>query len=114
MNNLERAKNAYKKLSENNQEDTLLDFVTLIDEFTGEYYKVEKALNNKKIIVLAGNFYEYQDFVTKSGIPSSKFIYGDYAPKIMGVEAEKVIEVGNFYQRGDAYELRMLADSRVR
>lgn len=83
-----------------------------------DYYRNERFYagkgNEKKIIVLAGNYTQYMEYVQSTKIPASKFVYADNPSKLMGYEAEEVIETGTFSRRLDAVELRMLANSRIR
>lgn len=68
----------------------------------------------KKIIVLAGNFYEFQNYIRFQIEPISRFVYGDFPHKIDGIEASRVDIVGTFYNRSDAGKLEELAKSRIR
>ena len=68
----------------------------------------------KKIIVLAGSREQFERYLDDNGLTDSEAIYGYHADRILGIEASKVVEVGTFYERNDAYELRQLAESRVR
>ena len=88
MNNLEKAKLALKNLSFMN--------------------------SDKKIIVIAGNHEQFEDYVRGSTIPREKFVYASSAYDIMGIRASEVILYGTYEWRKDVYELRKLAESRVR
>jgi hypothetical protein len=69
----------------------------------------------KKIIVLAGNFREFNIFL--EAVPAeekNRYIYADFPDRIMGIEAEKVLEIGTCYKKPNHYKLLDLARTRVR
>jgi hypothetical protein len=69
----------------------------------------------KKIIVLAGNYSEFVRHMHAVGAAErDRLIYADTPIKIAGCEAERVDEVGTFYERKDAFEMRQLANSRIK
>lgn len=67
----------------------------------------------KKIIVLAGNFEEFNHYLKENNLNSNEAIYGDHPTKIMGVRASKVVTTGTFYYDKKADKLEELALSRV-
>lgn len=68
----------------------------------------------KKIIVLAGSRQQFEEYLAENGLTDSEAVYGYHPERMMGIEASKVVEIGTFYERNDRYELRKLADSRIR
>lgn len=67
----------------------------------------------KKIIVLAGNYGEFQRLIWDYPEPE-KYIYGENPEKLFRIEAERVMIIGTFWERKDAGKLKEIADSRVR
>ena len=68
----------------------------------------------KKIIILAGNFEQFNRALEERGLTDREAVYG-YCPNVMrGIEASEVIEVGTFYEHPRAFELREEALYRVR
>jgi hypothetical protein len=68
----------------------------------------------QKIIILAGNRQQFEGYLEHNGLTDSQACYGFDARSLFGIEASGVIEIGTFYERKDASELRRLAHSRVR
>lgn len=70
----------------------------------------------KRIIILAGSLKQFNYWCDEMGInpKNPKYIYADRPEKILGIEAEQVIEIGTFYERSDAREMRERANSRIR
>ena len=67
----------------------------------------------KKIIVLAGNRKQFEDYLDDNSMTDSQAVYG-WSPEILhGIQADRVEIVGTFWGREDAYELRRLAESRI-
>ena len=67
-----------------------------------------------KIIVLAGNREQFEDYLNKNGLTDSEAIYAFEPNRILGIEASKIEVVGTFWDRKDADKLYNLAWSRVR
>jgi hypothetical protein len=65
---------------------------------------------SKPIIVLAGNYREFRDYAKGD----KRCIFGDREDKLRGLDAEKVVEVGTFWQRKDSHELFQIARLQVR
>lgn len=70
--------------------------------------------NDKKIIVLAGNIEQFNRYLEEYGLTTKEAVYGWSPEVINGVEAKSVVEIGTFYERKDKFELRELANSRIR
>lgn len=80
----------------------------------------------KKIIVLAGRYEQFADYVgglikRLGDIPTNfrvelwnKFIYADCVEKVRGIEAEEVRVVGTFWDRPNARKLLEEAERQVR
>ena len=69
----------------------------------------------KKTIVIAGNHREFGNFLNIIE-PERRddYVEADFAQKIMGIEASKVITIGTWYERKDSWDIKELADSRIR
>jgi hypothetical protein len=72
----------------------------------------------KTIIVLAGNFREYNDFLEKSIWKDTKYnyeyVYAGKEEDIAGITADEVIKIGTWYTVKDIYRLEQFAMSRIR
>lgn len=68
----------------------------------------------KKIIILAGNRQQFEDYLEDNGLTDSQAVYGYEPDRILGIEASWVEVIGTFWERKDAVELRNLALTRVR
>lgn len=69
-------------------------------------------MSKKTIIVLAGNYGEFNHFVHECANDFIDFVYGEL-PKIRSVRADSVKTYGTFWEREDAGKLKAIADSRV-
>ena len=70
----------------------------------------------KSVIVLAGNYRQYLDYVRAHGAVSARdrgFAYGE-RDKMCGIEASEVVVTGTFWERADAGDAYEFANSRVR
>ena len=73
-------------------------------------------MESKKIIVLAGNRREFNNYLDEKGLTNfaGNYIYGAEPHNIMGIEAEKVEVIGTFWDRKDALIMEREAKSRIR
>lgn len=70
----------------------------------------------KPIIVLAGDYQQYVNYLREHGAVSAcdrRYARGEL-PNMRGIEASEVVETGTFGWRKDAQELREMAQTRVR
>jgi len=67
-----------------------------------------------KVIVLAGSREQFEEYLDKSGLTDNEAVYGHCPDVLAGITASKVVEIGTFYERSDAYELRQFAETRLR
>ena len=67
----------------------------------------------EKIIVLAGSREQFERYLADNGLTDSEAIYGWSPERILAVRASKIVEVGTFYEKPDAHELRELANTRI-
>lgn len=71
----------------------------------------------RTIIVLAGSIQQYQDFLRANfklvRLGKVRYIYADFPEKIMGVRANGVEILGNFWQKPNASKLHALAMDRL-
>ena len=74
--------------------------------------KIKKYM--KKIIILAGNFEQFKNYVDSQDRNHQDFVYCSSIEAILGIDAEKIITVGTFWNRQDAGKLKDFADSRIR
>lgn len=66
----------------------------------------------KKIIVLAGNRREFQDYLIRSGGLGADCIYATHE-SLYGIDGKEIIRIGTFHERADAHYLALLAQSRL-
>lgn len=69
----------------------------------------------KPTIVLARSYQEFREYVRERGGKSNDraYVYGDW-PRMAGIEASGVVEIGTFHRLDDARKLRQIAETRVR
>ena len=72
-------------------------------------------MKNKYKIVLAGSNRQFLDFLRSNVSPKNwdNFIYADFPEKIMGIEADEIIEYGTYYENPNYYRIKELAKSRI-
>lgn len=68
----------------------------------------------EKIIVLAGSRIEFEEYLNRNGLTDTEAVYGLEPNRIAGIIASKVEVVGTFWERKDAGELLVFAESRIR
>lgn len=66
-----------------------------------------------KIIVLAGNREQFERYLSEQGLTDSEAVYGYEPHSILGIRANKVVEIGTFWETKNANKLWTLAQSRV-
>jgi len=68
-----------------------------------------------RTIILAGNYKQFMDYCQKENIhPRDEAIYAAMPQSLIGVEADKIIEVGTCHERDDYYILKREAKVRVK
>ena len=73
--------------------------------------KEEKYEN---IIVIAGNHEQFVNFIKR--LPSgdkNNYICAEFISKIAGIRANRIIEIGTYYERNDYEKVKQLAESRL-
>ena len=68
----------------------------------------------KKVLVLAGNYEQYRQWLRDNNHHSKVAVYGADAEQIFGIEVSKVVTTGTFWERNGASELYALAKLRER
>lgn len=69
---------------------------------------------HKKIIVLAGNKQQYEEWLREVQDGHEHFVYGHSLESIAGVEASHVICLGTFYENPHHWEILGLAKTRIK
>lgn len=67
----------------------------------------------KKIIILAGNRQQFEDYLEDNGLTDSQAVYGYEPDRMLGIEISRVEIIGTFWERKDAVDLHNFALSRV-
>jgi len=68
----------------------------------------------KKIIILAGNFLQFQSYARVNQEIKHKLVYASGTQALAGIEAEKVEVIGTFWDKENAGKLYDFAMTRVR
>ena len=75
---------------------------------------VIRSVSVEKIIILAGNREQFERYIENNNLNHNETVYADGQVKVRGIEASKVITVGTWYEKSNAFELEELAKSRIR
>lgn len=67
-----------------------------------------------RVIVLAGNFEEFQRYLHDNGVEEHVAIYAESPDKIAGIEADALADYGTAYMRKDYEKLREFALTRIK
>lgn len=70
-------------------------------------------MKRDKVIVLAGNYREFEEYLDSAGLTTEHAIYGD-AHHMAGTEAQQYQIIGTFWDRHDAADARAFAKTRIR
>ena len=69
----------------------------------------------KKVIVLAGNFEQFQRYISNLSLEERyRIIYGSNMEKMMGVEADKIETIGTFWELPNASKIYEFAQTRIK
>ncbi len=67
----------------------------------------------KKLIILAGNKSQFDEYVMYRGFPEGYAVYGYDSRSVRTVRASNVEIIGTFWNKPDASQLLELANSRI-
>lgn len=70
-------------------------------------------MKRDKVIVLAGNYREFEEYLAREGLTTEHAIYGD-AHHMAGCEAQRYETIGTFFDRKDAHDALIEARSRIK
>lgn len=69
--------------------------------------------DTRKIIILAGSRQQFEKYLDDNGLTNTQAIYGFDESAIAGIQAQRVVIVGTFWERNDGKKLLKLAKERV-